>query len=64
MVLLIDCGGYYQKRAGMKKAPAQAHGAVTSKKTYSYTCAGLRHGNHLDASVGKNFFSPTTGGLW
>ena len=48
----------------MKKAPARAHGAKSLKKRNLHTPArALELVNHLDASVGRNFFIPTTSGL-
>ena len=48
----------------MKKAPARAHGAKSLKKRNLHTPArALELVNHLDASVRRNFFVPTTSGL-
>jgi hypothetical protein len=49
----------------MKKAPAQAHGAKSLNKEQNlHTPArAITMVNHGDASVGANFFTPTTSGL-
>lgn len=49
----------------MKKAPARAHGAKSLEKERNlHTPArALELVNHLDASVRRNFFFPTTSGL-
>jgi hypothetical protein len=50
---------------GMKKAPAQAHGAQSLEKEQNlHTPArALTVVNHGEPSVGANFFTPTTSGL-